>query len=767
MLQSNYPMNLRAQIHKIRSAFRRENLKKLISKDFWWHQIKVHKKKIFIVIGIMFFILIAIPIVTYAYFAGDLKDKESITNRSKTGLTLTDENGETFFTFYHPKSVTYIPLSDMPKHLQEAVIAAEDQDFYNNPGFSITGMARAFIRNLMAGGIVEGGSTISQELVKISLLNSHRNYLRKYQELVLATELNRRFSKEDILEMYLNSVYFGEGAFGIENAAQAYFGVPAKDLTLAQATMLIGLLPAPSAYSPISGSLENAERRQGIVLNRMVEEGYITKSEAEEADVEELVYNPTTQDETNVLAPHFALYVKDLVTKQYGEERVIRDGFVVRTTLNSDWQRYAEQVVKNQVTFLQRNKATNAAVVAIDPTTGAIKVMVGSHDWSDEENGRINMTLRPRQPGSSFKPIIYADALEQQLITPATVLKDRAIAYGDYKPVNYDRRFRGDVTVRRALATSLNIPAVEVMNMLGVSEGIYIAEQFGITTLTREPSEYGLSLILGSGEVPLLEMTNAYAVFADQGRYHTPYAIIEIKDKYGQDVTEDTKDGLETFFNMFNFFSMISESAQREERTVISDETAFLISSILSDNNARAEVFGGALTISRPAAVKTGTTNDYRDALTIGYTPSVVVGVWVGNNDNSEMDNVAGSLGAAPIWRQLMENFLRGTTLQPFIQPAGIVKVAPCASPSPSDDPTGTPVASPSAEEYFIRGTEPEACPTPTPSPTSSPSETPTPSPTEQPSATPSPTNVPTPTEEPTPTPIVVIPTIITPIPTL
>lgn len=748
-------MDFRARLHKIQNLFTKEKLKRLLSKDFWWHLIKTHKKQMFWAIGIFFFILIAIPLVTYAYFAGDLKDKQSITNRSKTGLTITDEDGKTFFTFYHAKSVTYIPLSDMPKDIQEAVIAAEDQDFYNNPGFSVTGMTRAFVRNLMAGGIVEGGSTISQELVKISLLSSHRNYLRKYQELVLATELNRRYSKNDILEMYLNSVYFGEGAFGIENAAQVYFGIPAKNLSLAEAAMLIGIIPAPSAYSPISGSLEKAERRQEIVLNQMVEEKYITKAQAEEALKEKLTYNQTPQEETNVLAPHFALFVKDLVTKQYGEERVIGEGFTVRTTLNSKWQEYAERVVKNQVTYLQRNKATNAAVVAIDPTTGAIKVMVGSHDWSDENNGKINMSVRSRQPGSSFKPIIYADALEQHLITPATILKDKPISYGTYKPLNYDKKFRGEVVVRKALAMSLNIPAVQVMNMLGVSEGLSIAKKFGITSLTRPTSDYGLSLVLGAGEVPLLEMTNAYAVFADQGRYHTPYAIIEIKDKYGKEVTDQPHDGLAAFFNMFNVFSIINKQNGREERTVISDEAAFLISSILSDNNARAEVFGGALTISRPAAVKTGTTNDYKDALTIGYTPGIVVGVWVGNNDNTPMDNVAGSLGAAPIWRLLMENFLRGTPLQPFIKPASIVKIMPCLTVNPTGTTSQTQIASLSAEEYFIKGTEPEACPTPTFAPTSSPSESPTPAPTDAPTATPAPTDAPTPTQGPTPTSVV------------
>jgi 1A family penicillin-binding protein len=752
-------MDFRARINHLRTLFTKEHLKRLRSKDFWWHLIKTHKKKIFWAVGLFLAFLLAIPIVTYAYFAGDLKDKESITSRSKTGLTLLDEEGKTFFTFYHAKSVTYIPLSDMPTHLQEAVIAAEDQDFYNNPGFSVTGMARAFLRNLMAGRIVEGGSTISQELVKISLLNSHRNYLRKYQELVLATELNRRFSKQDILEMYLNSVYFGEGAFGIENAAQAYFGKPAKELTLSESAMLIGIIPAPSAYSPISGSLEKAERRQTTVLNQMVGEKYISKEEAEKADTEELTYNETPQEETNVLAPHFALYIKGIVTEKYGEERVIREGFTVRTTLNSKWQKYAEQVVKNQITFLQRNKATNAAVIAIDPTTGAIKVMVGSHDWANEKNGKINMSVRARQPGSSFKPIIYADALEKRLITPATLLKDNPISYGTYKPLNYDKKFRGDVSVRKALAMSLNIPAVQVMNMLGVEEGISIAKKFGITSLTRSASDYGLSLVLGAGEVPLLEMTNAYAVFADQGRYHTPYGIIDIKNKYGEDVTSQSQGGLAAFFNMFNIFSIISDQNEREERTVISDETAFLISSILSDNTARAEVFGGSLTISRPAAVKTGTTNDYKDALTIGYTPGIVVGVWVGNNDNTEMDNVAGSLGAAPIWRQLMENFLRGTPLQPFIQPASIVKVMPCLVPPPTGT-SRTPIASFSGVEYFIKGTQPEACPTPTPTPTASPSETPTPTPTNEPTATPAPTDIPTPTQAAVPTPTGALPTI-------
>jgi membrane peptidoglycan carboxypeptidase len=394
-------MDLRAQFKKFRTFVS----KRLVSPRFWLQQIKIYKKQLLIIIGIMLIILLIIPIVTYAYFAGDLKDKETITNRSKTGLTLLDADGRTFFTFYHAKEVTYIPLSDMPTSVQNAVIAAEDRDFYNNPGFSITGMARAFTRNFMAGRIVEGGSTISQELVKNALLSSHRNFLRKYQELVLATELNRRFNKQDILEMYLNSVYFGEGAFGIENASKAYFGIHAKDLTLGQSALLIGLLPAPSAYSPLSNDDTNAKRRQKIVLSQMVEEKYITQEQADAAYKTELIYNTTPKEETNILAPHFALYIKNQLIQKYGEERIIREGFQVKTTLNSKWQQYAETVVRNQVSYLQRNKATNGAVVVIDPTTGAIKVMVGSHDWDDTKNGKINMAVKSRQPGSSFKTI--------------------------------------------------------------------------------------------------------------------------------------------------------------------------------------------------------------------------------------------------------------------------------------------------------------------------------------------------------------------------
>lgn len=702
---------------------------------------KKYKKQIIYGILAIIIILALIPPATYLYFAKDLKDKESIMNRGKTGLTLQDRDGKTFFTFYQPKEIKYIPLSQIPKSVQEAAIATEDKNFYTNPGFSIRGIARAFFVNLFAGRVVEGGSTITQELAKNAFLSSSRNYLRKYQELVLAAELNRRFSKEDILEMYLNSVYFGEGAFGIENAAQAYFSKNAEDLTLSESALLIGLLPAPSALSPLSNDPEFALKKRSIVLSEMVEENFITPSQKETAESEDPEFNPTAQTDDNTLAPHFALLVKDELIKKYGEERVIRDGFQVKTTLNNEWQVFAQNAVRNQVLALARNKAGNGAAVAMDPKNGEILVMVGSFDWDDEENGKINMAVRPRQPGSSFKPFMYAEAFEKKIITPATILNDTKTTFpGNYTPQNYDKRTRGQVTTRRALANSLNIPAVEVMEKLGVPDGLSAADRFGIKTLGMDASQYGLSLVLGTGEVKLIDLTGAYAVFANAGTYHKPKIVIEIKDKYGKPV--DSK----------GFFSFLNVFSDPDSSKAISPEAAYLITHILSDNKARAEVFGSALTIGRTAAVKTGTTEDYRDALTVGFTPSLVVGVWIGNNDNTPMDNVAGSLGAAPIWRSLMTNFLSDVKVESFKKPSFVVSSVVCP---PRQEPY---------MEYFIAGTEPKDCtsltptvsPTPPTSPTPSPSGTPAPTPTNEPE----PTDEPEPTEESNPTSSIPLPTI-------
>lgn len=700
-----------------------------------WH---TFKKPILIAFLGVVLILLLVPPLTYIWFVRDLSSKEKIINRKNAGVILYDRNNKQFFTLYGGRTRKTVPLSDIPKSMQNAVVASEDRDFYHHPGFSIEGIGRAVLANFREERLAQGGSTISQQLVKNTLLTQNKNFLRKYQELFLALEIERRFSKQDILEMYLNTVYFGEGAFGVEEAAETYFDEQSKDLTLAQSSLLTAILPAPSALSPITGNKDRAIARQNIVLELMQNQGYITESERKQAENQKLTFNEQVDDET-IQAPHFALMVKDELIKKYGEQHVANSGYQVKTTIDLDWQTYAAQTVRNQVKNLASNDVTNGAAVALDPKTGEILSLVGSHNWFDENNGKINMALRPRQPGSSFKPFVYAKALQEKLITPATILEDKAITFpGGYKPMNYDKRFRDHVIARYALANSLNIPALHVQEKVGVPSTLDFVREMGITSL-RNSQDYGLALVLGAGEVPLIEMTEAYGVFANEGVRAEPTTILEIKDKNGKTIyTHDV-----------------------EKKTVMSDAVAFLISSILSDNIARAETFGNALTISRTAAVKTGTTNDYKDALTIGYTPSLVVGVWVGNNDNKPMSRIAGSLGAAPIWRLLMEKFLSGTERESFRRPLGIVSESIC-----KDKGLKTNVATSSAyTEYFLSGTLPTRdCSLPLLSPSASPSpeasETPTPTPQpEAPTATPTlqPTQA---VESPTPTPLVVVPTI-------
>ncbi len=689
----------------------------------FWNQ---GRKPFFLFFVFFLFILVTVPILTYTTYYKDLVSKDHLINSNNSGLILLDKDGKEFFTFNHPKDIVYVPISDIPISMQHAVVASEDKDFYNNSGFSPKGTLRALIADVTTHSLSQGGSTITQQLVKTSLLSSQKSFFRKYQEIVLATLITEKYSKQDILEMYLNSVYFGEGAFGIENAAETYFDEHASQLTLAQSTLLVSLLPQPSNLSPLSNNANKVKPFQKQVLEDMKDQGYITPSDATSAYNQTLMYN-TIQADTNQLAPHFALMVRDYLYQKYGEDTVIRSGFKVTTTVNSTWQEYAENVVARQVANLSRDNATNGAAVVIDPKTGNIEALVGSHNWYDEENGKINMAITPRQPGSSFKPIIYARALSTHLITPATVLQDVPTTFpGNYQPKDFDGNYRGPVTVRRALANSLNIPAVEVMEQVGVESGIATAQQFGITTLTN-PSQYGLSLVLGGGEVKLLDLTSVYAMFADNGTLHEPHMILSIEDKYHHPVDLPPETPL----------------------PVLDDGTAFLITSILSDNSARFEEFGNALTISRPAAVKTGTTEDFRDALTLGYTPSVVVGVWVGNNDNAPMDNVAGSLGAAPIWRQLIERFAADYPRETFTPPPSVVQLPSC-----------TTTASGSARqtlEYFLADTSPTSnCS----SFSISPQEITQPT-IENPSPSLSPTDTPTPTLSPTTTNTFNTPTII------
>ncbi len=642
-----------------------------------------YKQEIVLFLFSFFTILFFIPIFTYKYYAADLIREEAIINRKNTGIVLIDRNGEVFFRFYNALDKKFVPIKSIPKYVQDAVIVAEDKHFYTHPGFSLQSIAAAVLANVKKGDLTYGGSTITQQLVKNSLLTSKKSLLRKYQEIILAYEIERRFTKQKILEMYLNSVYFGEGAFGIASASRIYFNKDVSQLTLGEASLLAGLLSAPAIFSPISGDKEKSKKRQEYVLTQMIEEEMITKKQAEYA-LKEPWELEIKKNHKEFEAHHFALMVKDYLIKRYGEERVMRSGFRVYTTLDLSWQRDAESVVKEQMTKLEKQGASNSAVVVIDPKTGEIRVLVGSRDWFNNKFGKVNMAQVPRQPGSAFKPIIYSLAFSKRVITPLTLLHDQKTVYeGGYSPQNYDRRFRGSVTVRRALANSLNIPAVEIQRRVGIKETLDFTQKLGITTLGDDPSNYGFSLALGTGSIPLTQLTNVYATFANNGQYNPLTIVTKIIDKNGKTIYEK------------------KDTPQQ----VIEPGVAFLITSILSDTTARKEVFGNSLNISFPAAVKTGTTDGFRDALTVGYTPYLAIGVWVGNNNNSSMNEVAGSLGAAPIWKQLIKIYHKTLPKVEFAPSKDVVKLTSCKNRYFNN----TSRKFSANEEYFLEGTAPSA----------------------------------------------------------
>lgn len=643
---------------------------------FQWFRRMTWKQKAVVIGTPILVFLIVVPLLTYAYFAKDISDKDRLMNRNNTGIVVLARGGEEIFSVGHAQRRDLVQLSNISDYTEEALVAAEDKNFYKHSGFSIGSMVAALYANFATGGGSSyGGSTLTQQLAKITLLTADKNYLRKFQELSIAIAIERTYSKDEILEMYLNSVFFGENAFGIEDAAQTYFGKSAKDLDLAQSAMLIGLLPAPSAYSPITGNPQYAKERQTTVLTRMVDNGVITEADKEAALAQVLTYQPPKSAADDSPAPHFAQMVLDQLYDKYGEETVTRSGYQVRTTLDMNLQNQLQANINQHMNYIQRNGGSNAGGIAIDPTTGEIRALVGSANWSDETWGKVNMAVTPRQPGSSFKPIYYSEALATGVITPATIFRDEPTDFGGgYKPQNADKRFRGDISVRNALSQSLNIPSVKVMEKLGIEKSVSAAERMGIHL--DKNTDYGLSLALGSAEAPLMEMTNAYAAFANGGQQFSPTSIKEIDSKFNDRV--------------FN--------ADTKSRSVINAEGAFLISNILSDNSARAAVFGSSLTVpGKTAAVKTGTTDDARDAWTIGYTPQMAVGVWVGNNDNAVMRN-GGSGMAGPIWVNTMRQALATTPNTPFKAPTGVVQRNVCSDGSLADGA----VSGKTRTEYFL-----------------------------------------------------------------
>ena len=623
----------------------------------WFKKLSKPKKALLIGTPILAFLILT-PLFTYLYYANAISDPDRLMNYNNTGVVLLDKNNQVFYSFGTADRGERLGLNDISDTVKKALISSEDKNFYKHGGFSLISIVGALYANILSGDATGyGGSTLTQQLAKNTLLSSNQTFLRKYQELTVSIAIEQKYSKDDILDLYLNSVYYGEGAFGIGNAAKTYFGKPAANLDLAESAMLIGLLPAPSAYSPISGNPQYAKERQATVLGRMVDNKVITQAEADAAKAEPLAY--AQQDRgVNGTAPHFAEMVLNDLYKQYGEERVTRSGFRVTTSLDMNLQKQANDAVSNQIGFIQRNGGSNASVVAIDPTTSEVRALVGSADYNNISFGKVNMATTPRQPGSSMKPLYYTEALYRGVITPATVLHDVPTDFGGYKPLNADKKFRGDVTVRNAISQSLNIPSVEVMQDLGVSNAIEALKRFGITTID-DKTNYGLPLALGTSEAKLTEMTNAYATLANAGQYRDLTTITKIDDK---------------------FEKQVYQASPKTSREVVDQDSAFLISDILNDESARAPIFGGSLnTNGYDVAVKTGTTDEARDAWTIGYAKQLAVGVWVGNNDNTPMKN-GGSSMAGPIWRSIMLAGLKGQKNQPFTVPSGVERIAVCRS---------------------------------------------------------------------------------------
>ncbi len=651
----------------------------------------------------------AILLIAFAYWnlLGDLPASDALITRASPDTTkIYDRNGRLLYEILDPRAGrrTRISISDLPQQLRQAVIAVEDASFYDNPGVDAIGIARSVVQNLRAGDIVAGGSTITQQLARDLLLSREeresRSITRKLREAILALRMTRVYSKDQILEMYLNEVYFGQLAYGVEAAARVYFGKAARDLDLAESALLAGLIQSPAMYNPLV-NLDAARTRQGVVLGLMVKNGLISSADAQLAQAEPL-HLASASAQTILRAPHFVSYVRNLLEEQYGAERVNHGGLQVVTTLDLDLQERAQSIVQRQLSELARRtreegapdyNVHDAALVALDPPTGQILAMVGSADYFDEAiDGAVNVALANRQPGSAIKPITYAAAFSRDY-TPATVLSDVPTAFltkedQPYEPQNYDRVWHGPISLRQALATSSNMVAVKVLDHVGPDAMMATAKSLGISTF-NDSERFGLALTLGGGEVKLLELTAAYAAFGNQGARVDPRAILEVRRK-----TEDGRLIADEYRS-----SVIGHSS------LVSPQVAYLITHILSDDRARIPAFGedSVLHLSRPAAAKTGTTTDFRDNWTVGYTPDLAVGVWAGNADNAPMYKITGITGAGPIWRDFMEEALKTLPSRDFERPPGLVDVEICETSGL----LATPVCPRVREEIFIVGTEP------------------------------------------------------------
>lgn len=685
------------KLPKVKPVLRLEELKfkllelKILSKlrKFFVKKLtRLQKLQLKVRVRIIVISLAVLSLIFYSYFAifrGLPSPKELDSREPQVSTKIFDRNGNLLYTIYKDQNRTIVPLTKIPPHVRLATLAAEDAEFYSNPGFSVKGIFRALITDIQTGSM-QGGSTITQQLVKNTLLTPEKTITRKIKELVLSIEVEATYTKDQILEMYLNEVSYGGTAYGIEEASESYFGKDVSDLDMAEAAFLAGLTKSPTTYSPFGANPDMAIQRQREVLHLMVVNKFITQAQETAAENEKLVFIP---NKTPIAAPHFVMYIRQLLVDKYGEDMVETGGLQVTTSLDLSIQETAEQVVASEVGKLKGLNVGNGAALVVNPQTGEILAMVGSKGYFDiADDGNVNVLTSLRQPGSSIKVVNYSYALAHGY-TPATIIDDSPITYvtagtTPYTPVNYDGKFVGHLPLRSALAQSRNIPAVKVLASYGVSNMVTQGTEMGITTWT-DPSQYGLSLTLGGGAVTALDLSKVYSTIADGGKRPDLMPILEVKDYKGKVLEKNTP----------------------VTTQVVDPRVAFLLTDILKDNNARAPEFGynSYLVIKDhpEVAVKTGTSNDLRDNWTVGYNQNYLVLTWVGNNDNSPMSHIAsGITGASPIWNKIMSAILNGQPSIDWKAPDGISKVNICSL-------TGTlPCDScPTKQEWFLDETKP------------------------------------------------------------
>lgn len=618
------------------------------NKKIWWISLAV------LVLGL-------IGVIVFVSFNVPNPKKLSSTDYPQSSQIF-DRNGKLLYEIYADKRRVPVNLSEVPQNLKNATLAIEDANFYKHGGFDIKGLLRGLYRTVIEKRL-QGGSTLTQQLVKNALLTPERTISRKIKEAILTIATEMMYSKDQILEMYFNQTPYGGTLWGVQAAAKGIFNKDVKDLDLAESAMIAGLPASPTKYSPFSYP-EAAKKRQIMVLDRMLELKLISQEDYDKAKDEQLNYYVT---KTGIEAPHFVFYVKELLAEKYGIQKLTEGGLKITTSLDLDVQKMAEATVSAEITSLEKYKVSNGASMITNPKTGEILAMVGSVDYfSDKIDGKYNVTTALRQPGSSIKPLNYAVAIETGKITAATVMDDNPTCFGqvnqkNYCPTNYGGAYHGLQTIRNSLANSLNIAAVKVLKLNGLETFVASASAMGLSTF-KNASDYGLSLTLGGGEVTMADMTVAYGVLANMGLRQDLNPILKVEDKDGKILEE------------YNYVA---------GPRVMSRETGFIIQQILSDDGARSMVFGrgSKLNIKNhpEVAVKTGTTNDMRDNWTIGYTPDYIVATWVGNNDNSKMGGlVSGTTGAAPIWNGIMTQLLAGKEIKQPTRPAGIVGMNVC-----------------------------------------------------------------------------------------